>query len=91
MLGRYRQQILFWAHVAFERHDDVFSNRIDRRVGDLREELLEIVVHQSRLIAQARDGRVIPHRPNRVDLRLDHRNQHEMHGFDCIAEGLHAR
>ena len=88
---RRSKQILFWADITFERHDDVFSNRIDRRIGDLGKELLKIVVHEPRLIAQTSQRGVVPHRTDRIHLGVDHREQHKLHRFDRITKGLHAR
>ena len=33
-----------WANVGDQRHDEFFTNRVDRRIGDLSEGLLEIVI-----------------------------------------------
>jgi hypothetical protein len=51
LLSRF-QQVLFRADVAFQRHDDLFADRIDRRVRHLREELLEVVIQHPRLVAE---------------------------------------
>ena len=51
-VGRCRvQQILFWTNIAFQRHDDFFTNRIDGWIGNLSKELFEIIVDQSGLVA----------------------------------------
>ena len=44
MLRRRLEQVRLGPDVALERHDDFLADRVDRRVGHLREELLEVVV-----------------------------------------------
>ena len=48
-----------------DRHDDLLADRVDRRVGDLREELLEVVVEQLRPVREHRERRVVAHRADR--------------------------
>ena len=47
-----------------------FAQRIDRRVGDLRELLAEIVVERAHLVRQHRHRRVVAHRADRLALVL---------------------
>ncbi len=91
VLGRRLEQILLRTDVALQRHDDFFANRIDRRIGDLRKQLLEVVVDHPRLVAQAGERTVVAHRSDRITQLLDQRQQHELHRFGGVAEGLHAR
>ncbi len=42
VLGRLGQQVALAADPDAERHDDRLADRVDRRVGDLREQLLEV-------------------------------------------------
>ncbi len=88
LFGRF-QQISLRPDVALQRHDHFFANRIDRRIGDLREELLEIVVEHPRLVGEAGQGRVVAHRADRVAQLAHQRQQHELHRFDRVAERLH--
>ena len=67
LFGRF-EQIPLGADVALQRHDHFFADRIDRRIGDLREELLEVVVQHPRLVGEARQARVVAHRADRVAL-----------------------
>ena len=46
VLRGFVEQIPLASHEAHERHDEVFAVRIDGRIGDLGEELLEIVVEE---------------------------------------------
>ena len=49
-----------------QRHHQLLADRIDRRVGDLGEVLLEIVVEQLGLLREHRDRRVGAHRADRI-------------------------
>ena len=44
------QQIALRTDVTFQRHHDFFANRINCRIGDLSEQLLEVVINQPRLV-----------------------------------------
>ncbi len=83
------EQVPLGSDEALQRHHDFFADRIDRRIRDLGEQLLEVVVQHSRLIRQTGECRVVAHRAERILLRLDQRDQHEMHGLGRVAEGLH--
>ena len=50
------------ADAGLDRHDGLLANRVDRRVGDLREELLEILVQQARAAREDGERRVVAHR-----------------------------
>ena len=47
---------------AVERGDELFADRVERRVGDLGEELAEVVEEQPRLLGERGDRRVGAHR-----------------------------
>ena len=53
-----------------QRHHDRLAQRIDRRIGDLRELLAEIVVQRADLVRQHRHRRVIAHGADRLALIL---------------------
>ncbi len=91
VLGRGIEQVLLGPDVAFQRHDHFFADRIDRRVGDLSKQLLEVVVDHPRLVAQTGDRTIVAHRADRVSQLRDQRTQHEVHGFGGVAESLHPR
>ncbi len=88
LLGRF-EQVPLRADVALQRHDHFFADRIDRRIGDLGEELLEVVVEHPRLVGEARQARVVAHRADRVAQLAHQRQQHELHRLDRVAERLH--
>ena len=56
-----------------EAHDELFADRVDRRVRHLREVLLEIGVEQLRLGRQRGNRRVGPHGPHRLLAGRGHR------------------
>ena len=60
---------------------------IDRRVGHLREPLLDIAVEQPRLVGQHRRRRVVAHGEDRFVALRRHRPQHVGELFLGIAEG----
>ncbi len=67
------------AELGGQGHRAVFAQRIDRRVGDLREGLAEIVVQRAAALAQHRHRRVIAHRASGFLLGLGQRTQHLLH------------
>ena len=71
-----------------EAHHQLFADRIDRRVGHLREVLLEIGVEQLRLVRQRRDRRVGAHRADGFLARRRHRRHQELEVFLRVAERL---
>ncbi len=71
-----------------EAHDQLFADRVDRRVGHLREVLLEVGVEQLRLRRQRGNGRVGPHRTDRLLTGGRHRREQETQVLLGVAEGL---
>ena len=69
-------------------HHQLFADRIDRRIGDLGEVLLEVVVEQLGLLRQHRDRRVGAHGAQRVIAHRRHRLQEELQVFLGVAKGL---
>ena len=69
-------------------HHQLLADRIDRRVGDLREVLLEIGVEQLRLVRHRRDRRVGAHRADGFLAGRRHRRHQEPGVFLGVAEGL---
>ena len=90
VLGRI-DEIFLRPNVAFERHNDILSNGIDGRVGDLRKELAEIVIEHTRLVAETGQRGVVAHGSNRIAQLVDERQKHELHCLGGESEGLHAR
>ena len=69
-------------------HHQLFPDRVDRWIGDLREVLLEVVVKKFRALGEHRDGRVRAHRPDGVLAGPAHGLEEEAGVFLCEAEGL---
>ena len=85
------EQVGLGTDIAFQRHHDFLADRVDRRVGHLREQLLEIVINHARLVGQAGKRGIVAHRADRIAQLLYQRYQHELHGLGGVAKGLHAR
>ena len=71
-----------------EAHDEFLADRIDRRVGHLREVLLEIGVEQLRLVGERRDRRIRAHRAHGFLARRRHRRHQDREVFLRVAERL---
>lgn len=57
--GVHLEKVAFGSDVAFERHDDRLANGVDGRVGDLGEELAEVVVDDARSGGHAGERSVV--------------------------------
>ena len=66
VLGRLVEQVALGADAGGDAHHDRLADRVDRRVGDLREQLLE--VGEQRRLAVGEDGQreVVAHRADRL-------------------------
>ena len=82
------QQVRLRAHRTADRGDDLFTNRVERRVGDLGEELLEVVEQQARPLAEHGDRGVGAHRADRLATLLGHRGDDDLQLFVRVAEHL---
>ena len=71
-----------------QRHHQLLADRIDRRIGDLREVLLEVVVEQLGLLREHGNRRVGAHRADRIVRLLAHRLEEELDVLLGVAEGL---
>ncbi len=69
-------------------HDQLFTDGVDRRVGDLSEELLEIVVKKLRSIGEHSQGRVRAHRTDGFVSARGHGSHQNLQIFRRVAEGL---
>src|SRR5260370_8174512 len=66
VLGLFRENVALASDVANQRHHNLFANRVNGRIGDLREELLEVVKQRLRTVRQTSERRIGPHGPNRL-------------------------
>ncbi len=71
-----------------QRGDDLLADRIDRRIGHLREELLEVVVEGLVPGGEHRQRRIVAHRAQRFLAALRHRPEDELDVLLRVAEGL---
>ncbi len=86
MLRRLVEQVPLAAEIGVKRCDQRLKVRIERRIGHLREELLEIAVQQLRPIAQTRQRRISPHRADRLRARHRHRQHQHLQIFHRVPE-----
>ncbi len=91
MLGRLLEDVAVVADVGHEGHDELLADRVDRRVRDLREELVEVVEERARLFRAAGERGVVAHRAGRLLAVPRHRLQDELEVFGGVAELTLAR
>ncbi len=87
VLGGLVEDVALGADVADERHDELFANGIDGRVGDLREELLEVVEERLRTVREAGQRRVGAHGADRLFAACAHRAEQDAQIFFAVAVG----
>ena len=90
-IGSGLQQVPLGADLGLGGGDQFLADRIQRRIGHLREELAEVVEQQSRPFRQHRDRGVGPHRPDRLDAGAGHRRYEYAQFFSGVAEGALAQ
>ena len=71
-----------------ERHHQLLPDRIDGRVGDLGEVLLEIGIEQLGPVRHGRDRRVIAHGADGLLARLGHGRHQQLQILLGVTEGL---
>ncbi len=81
------EQVALGPEPQLHRGDDLFADRVQRRVRHLREGLGEVVEEQARTVAQHSDRGVGTHRAERLGAVLRHRRDHDPHLFFGVAEG----
>ena len=69
------EEVAFRAEAGFRRDDQLLADAVDRRVGHLGEELLEIIVEQPRLVGENRKGRIVAHRADGFHAVARHRGE----------------
>ena len=82
------EQIALGSDRRLRRHDDLFADRVDGRIGDLREELLEVVEEELRSLGQHGEWRVGPHRTHGLVARGRHGRDQELHVLGRVPEDL---
>ncbi|GFZ47935.1 hypothetical protein JCM24511_05682 [Saitozyma sp. JCM 24511] len=81
------EEVALLADHGLEGHDDRLSDRVDRGVGDLGEQLTEVVVHCARGGGHARNGSVVTHRTERLVTLLDHGQHEHAELLDGVTKG----
>ncbi len=87
-LGRGLQQIAFRAQGGLARGDDLLADGVYGRVGDLGEELFEIVVQKLRLVGEHGQGCVRAHGPDGLHPVLGHGLHEDPQVLVRVSEGL---
>jgi hypothetical protein len=81
------EDVALGADRGAERGHELLADGVERRVGDLREQLREVVVEQLGALGEARDGRVGAHRDHRLGAAGRHGRQDEPELLVGVAEG----
>ncbi len=81
-----REKISLRSDVDGNLGDQLFPNRVQRGVGDLREELREVVVEQPRVIREHGEGGVVAHRAHRLFALGGHRRQNQPQILERVPE-----
>ena len=80
------EQVALGSEPRLGRGDQLLADAVDRRVGHLREELLEIVVKQAGAVRQHRERRVVAHRAHGLDAVARHRREEHPLLLEAVAE-----
>ena len=75
------QEIGLGADEAHEACHQLFSDRVDRRIGDLRKELFEVGKKRLRFLRKNRKSCVVSHRPGGLHSLGCHRHQNDVYVF----------
>ena len=82
------QQVRLGADKGHQRHHDGFADRVDRRIGHLGKQLLEVVVQRLVLVGQHGQRAVVAHGANRLFPGGRHGGDQELQVFLGKAKGL---
>ncbi len=88
LAGRLLEEVALAADAAHERHHDLLAERVDRRVRDLREQLLEVAEEQLGLLREDGERDVDAHRAHRLLAERGHRPEDHPQILLGVAEGL---
>ena len=83
----FAEEVPLGANERVDGGHDLLADRIEGRVRDLREELLEVVVKWLRALGEDGEGRVRPHRAERLLSLAGHRSEVVLGILDGVAEG----
>ena len=82
------EQVWLRADERHQRSDELLADRVDRGIGHLRKQLLEVVIERLGLVRQDREGRIVAHRADRLFAVGGHRRHDELEVFLRVGEGL---
>ena len=86
VVGSLFQDVALGPDKADQRHHHLFADRINRRIRDLREKLLEVIEQRLRPVRQARQRRIGSHRAHRLLSRGRHRLKNHAQIFVGISK-----
>ena len=89
VLWRFLEDVALGTEADLQGHDDGFAQRVDRRVGHLRELLAEVVVGRAHALRQDRHRRVVAHGAHGFLALFTERTQHLVTLFEGDLEHLH--
>mmetsp|Transcript_21078 Transcript_21078/g.39507 ORF Transcript_21078/g.39507 Transcript_21078/m.39507 type:complete len:1048 (-) Transcript_21078:533-3676(-) len=84
------EHVAFWPNGADERHDQLLPDGVDRGVGNLGEELLEVVGNSARLGAKHSESGVVTHAAEGLLAADAHREQEHLHGLRRVPKHVQA-
>ena len=87
-LGHGLQQVALWADGGVHGQHDALAVGVHRGIGDLGEELLEVVVEQLGVLREHRQGDVRAHAADGLGAVRRHGAHDHVHVFERVAEGL---
>ena len=86
VLGQFRQDVRRIPNEGHQRHHQLFTDRVNRGVCDLREQLFEVGEQQLGLFRKDGQGRIGPHRTHRLVRLGRHRFQKHLEVFPAVPE-----
>jgi hypothetical protein len=87
VLGALREQIALAPDVAFQRGDQLLTDVVEGRIGDLRKQLLEVGKERLALVREHGGRGVVAHRAHRVRAVVHHRLHEAPDVLPRVAEG----
>ena len=88
MLGGLDQQVALAADEAHEGHHQLLAQRVDGRIGHLREKLLEVIEEDLRALGEDRQRRIVPHGADGLLAADGHGGDDHLQFLFRIAEGV---
>ena len=87
MIGRFGEEVLFGPDRGVDRRDQFFADGVQGGIGDLGEQLLEVVEQQLRLVGQDGDRRVVAHGPHGFVAMGRHRADEDLQLLAGVSKG----